>query len=553
MRGLLKNELIKIFKQTSYKVITIVAVALVLLGTLFNLSLTSLASFDVAPAEEAEFYRDQAEYFEDDDVQKGYYLDCVSTIEFFADENGNYDWKYDIYYLEYDELYLKARAYELIESGKYSEEDIEKSEYWYYISPEEDPALPELQKQLKELQTEIKDATFRSYIEREAKTVEMEMHEYELDIAQAKSDLAANPDNEKYAYNVELYGALLDSSKRVLSAYNYIIDKVDSPDDWRYKTVVALNNSTSDYYMSVIMPEKLYNNSMEAGYYMNYGEYVRNMELHQKESMSASEIFEYSLENSIPVSGIESNQKLMLRSNFTSVVGTLVILFVIVCGLTLSNEFSSGTIRLLVIRPKTRAKILTSKMLAALIYMLLLVAASLIIIFVFGILLGGVGDIFVSDLFYLGGNVVALPSFLMSLAIIFEGIITIMFFGAIALLLSVLTKKTALSIAIPIVLHSIGATAQSISLMIAGAFESALPVVSLLPTSYVDLSIFNMTSAEYYVSMYGDSLTDMLGASMYYSIASQMYPIYGVVCYLAFTAGAVALTYLAFKKTQIKN
>ncbi len=556
MRGLVKNELIKLTKQTAYRIVTVVLLVLIVLGTLLNCLLPSLFSVDfLDPESDLEFYLSQVEYYEVDSAERLYYLDLCEAVRFFADENGEFDWKYDFYYIQYEELYLKTRAYQYMASGVLTEKEILNSSYEYYLyDGDGGDTLDGLLLELQALQNQIKNISFNHYINNERNAV-IEKHDAaQAELAAAEALLKGDPDNNDHIYRVDSAKARVFAAERLIAAYDLIIDRVETPYDWRYKTVSMMKSTFDVYEGAVIMPEAVFDESYEKDFYSSYDDYVSEIELAQDRALSATEIFEYSIVNSIPVSGVDSNVKALFRSNYTSVMGTLLIVAVILCGLTLSSEFSSGTVRLLLIRPKTRSKILTSKLLAVLIYILAVSAAAAVIIFVIGLLFVGVGDLFMPDLIYFGGRVFALPSIVMSGVAIFEGIIKVLFFGAVALLISVLAKKAALAIALPIVLQSIGSTVQTVSLLIATVSRPVIPVISILPTTYFELSMFHMTSAEYYASTSGGSLIDILGAStMYYDATARMFPVLGIFYYILFTAGAIALSYLAFNKTQIKN
>lgn len=99
---------------------------------------------------------------------------------------------------------------------------------------------------------------------------------------------------------------------------------------------------------------------------------------------SLLKINEYRLAHNIPP---ESDKSLWGFTNGAKGVISIIALFVIILGSSsTANEFSSGTIKLLLIRPVKRWKILLSKYISTLMAALLM----LIILFVTSILLGGI-------------------------------------------------------------------------------------------------------------------------------------------------------------------
>ncbi len=556
MLGLVKNELIKIWKQTSYRIITIALCALIVIIPIGSFALSALMSVDRwEPADQIEEYREMAELEEMDRLYAVYYLDCVDAIEFFADENGDYDWKYDFYQYEYQELYIQKRALEIIESGIYSEKEIEDSPYVKYIYGTDISTLAEVTAALEALENEIKTFTFRDYMANELAGIETErdMLKTAYEMAEQASELA--PDNEELRYRAHCAREKLASAEELILAYELIIDKAQSPDDWRYITVGHMRNSLNSRAQYVVKPEDMFSDVYGYGFSpstYDYNSYKLSTESDYKIADEACRMFEYSLRHEIPISGTDSSAKSTLHSNFKGILSITLIVGVIMCGLTLSNEFSSGTVRLLLIRPKTRAKILTSKLIAIFMYLIAVMVFAIVTMFVLGFIFElGFGDMLVPDLYMLDDMVIALPSFVKTFAVIFEVLLTVCFYAALALLVSVFTKKAALSIAVPIVINSIASTVQLICYAIATMIPYGMQIFAFTPMAYIDLTVFNSNAAEYFVS---SNNFNIFNVNLFtYDITSQMFLPLGIFYYLAITVGCIALSYLTFKKTQIKS
>jgi ABC-2 type transport system permease protein len=122
---------------------------------------------------------------------------------------------------------------------------------------------------------------------------------------------------------------------------------------------------------------------------------------------------------------------------------------IIVAANIIANEYSSGTIKFLLIRPVSRSKILRSKLLTVLIFGLFL----LTLFWVYSTVIYGIATIF-KIIGYLPGKV-ALPqktawSASLSGVLLLYGLryIEVIVYGTIALTLSVLSKRNALSMGI---------------------------------------------------------------------------------------------------------
>ncbi len=557
MSGLLKNELIKLYKQNSYRILTAIIIALIILTPIAQATTNALFSLDLYSAEdEKSTYLEYAEEYDEGSINWQYYIDSAEAVDLFIDENGETDWRYEVFYFDFSYLFMQKKVLEYIDTGKYTQEEIENSYYYGVVTFEgefaDDPI--KILQDYDAMKKQIENDSFGDYLAAKKSVYQAQAAFLESSIASLEKKYADHEPDVESKYELDVMRVSLEATENITAAYDIISDKAESTDDWRYRTVELLVISETEKSAYMPMPIEVFEkSSKESNLWSSYDEYKATAEKEYAAAVEASELFLYSLENGIPIPTVQSTVKSDFRSGITGVAGLLVIVSVIVCGLIISNEFSSGTIRLLLIRPRTRSKILTSKILAVLIYISGLAVLALLILFIFGIVMGGgVGDIFVPDLYYIGGSVIAVPSVLVSALILLEGILPVLFFGALAMLLSVMTKKAALSIALPLVLNSIGATVQSVSLMIS-EIEGA-ELISLLPTTYVDLTIFNCTAADYYASIYGMNIMNILGGgAMYYSYASQMFPILGIIYYAAFIAGMLVLVYTLFKKKQIKD
>ncbi len=98
-------------------------------------------------------------------------------------------------------------------------------------------------------------------------------------------------------------------------------------------------------------------------------------------------ISEYRLANDVPS---QTEGSLASFMSFAGNMLTLVTLFtVIIAASIVSNEFSTGTIKMLLTRPMSRAKILTSKLLTTFIFGLFLVVVNVVVSALVGLILYG--------------------------------------------------------------------------------------------------------------------------------------------------------------------
>jgi len=121
-----------------------------------------------------------------------------------------------------------------------------------------------------------------------------------------------------------------------------------------------------------------------------------NKEMLKDDSVSAEDkkyfeeqiaISEYRLANNVPS---QENGSIESFMSFTGGMLTLVTLFTVITAASIvSSEFSTGTIKMLLTRPVSRAKILTSKLLTTFIFGLLLFVVNVVVSALVGLILFG--------------------------------------------------------------------------------------------------------------------------------------------------------------------
>lgn len=122
----------------------------------------------------------------------------------------------------------------------------------------------------------------------------------------------------------------------------------------------------------------------------NYKEMMKEDGLSAEDKKTFEEkiaISEYRLAEDVP-----SQEDLSVASfmSFTSGMLTLVTLFTVITAASIvSSEFSTGTIKMLLTRPVSRAKILTSKLLTTFIFGLLLIVVNVVVSALVGLILFG--------------------------------------------------------------------------------------------------------------------------------------------------------------------
>jgi ABC-2 type transport system permease protein len=133
-----------------------------------------------------------------------------------------------------------------------------------------------------------------------------------------------------------------------------------------------------------------------------------------------------------------------------SFIMMVTIFTIIVAGGSVAGEFSSGTIKLLLIRPVSRAKILLSKYIATLLYALLLIILLFITTFALGGIFFGFSGLENPILYYADGQVLERSAIEMTWINFGFGAVELIIWVTLAFMISSVFRNSALSIGLSI-------------------------------------------------------------------------------------------------------
>ncbi len=171
---------------------------------------------------------------------------------------------------------------------------------------------------------------------------------------------------------------------------------------------------------------------------------------------------------------------------------------VIAAGIV-ASEFSWGTVKLLLIRPLSRSKILLSKYITVVLFGLLLLSMIYILSTLVGLLLFGLPSSEVPHLAYVSGEVVERNIAFHLIGQYFLGSIDILMIGTMAFMISAVFRNSSLAIGISLFLMFMGGTA---TMLLASRFEW---------TKYILFANTNLT-------VYFDGVPPIEGMTLTFSI-----------------------------------
>lgn len=583
--NLVKNELIKTGKAVYFKVFVIlILVASIALPTGFfiNDKIDERRRNDTAYWEE-NYYYDDAET----PVQKIYSQSYSEAAKFFSDNSiTSDDWRYEEYYdvfatyycarekafdalvnggipyseIEayfYDALY-SAEPYEyhygnsnftdlsaITEKPDIPETDEEGNPFTYEgLSKEEYEKLRDQAKKNKEnVANYIKSASIVTKYENLVKVAQDEVKtaKQTLDDAQARYNKTKTVDDKKILADAN---AAYESKNVLLWGYQELLKGKYEVDDWHYTEVkntltVAANALSSN----VIYDEDIYKKDYAESYNKSYHHYVLTVEPAVKAANNAISAVKYSFEKNIPISGTESKSAGEYLSTHIKIVNIVICLFMIVmAGTTMSNEFMSGSIRLLLIRPRSRSKILLSKILSVFIYGAGLMLVSFVIMSALNMGLCETKNLFAKTVMvHFSGKAYAISAVVLALFKCIFSLFSVNVMISFSIFLSVLfTKGGVLAVALGNMVQIADVCANAIFNEINIALNGFLEYT---PVPYLDMSFYLGSPIDYNALYYGYTA----------SIQTVFNPIIGAVVVTICSALFYTLAFVIFKKKQIKN
>lgn len=437
-------------------------------------------------------------------------------------------------YSAYSESYIQYLDEELAELDPNKPSDINK-----YVETKSQKDLATLAKDYKETswQAEVIGTVISPIIE------EMNNYEYidknneALTCSKAKYDgmLTALKNNDwKYFATKEL-----DSLNTQIEELNTLIAQDSENDDLKtqlkslelQKEVVNLRldkniNYGSDNYKSIAVQN----------YRMYMGNYIqssqgKNLTDEEKSEINGylekANLYKYDLYNDTEYQNT-ATANYTFQNSIGTYIAIIVMVVVIVAGVSISEEFNKGTVKLLLVRPYSRTKILISKLIAVFITMLITTATILLLQFIIGGIVYGFGTYMMNVVqFDFTTNSIVTLNIFAYLGLIFICKLPIfILIGTLAFALSTLFLNSPLAVALPIL----------------GYMGS--DVINMIAISY------KWDWVKYFVTPNWDLSQYLFGGTPMFSGISIEFSI--TICAIYFVIMLVA-SIVSFKKRNIKN
>lgn len=415
MTNLIKNELYKVFKRKSIYILLVIMLCIITLNT-FLTKKYSIEDPVSTSAEEKyelqELKRTIDSYDKNSPGEKEEYYNTLSNIELYE--------LADKYKEPWKQILIRENLRDIIHSmnnAKYIEKDIE--------------AYNEYKKEYDKFLKELDSNDWKYFVNKEIKTTTDEIASLEKEREKAK--------------NKELYNSRIKEKKNKLEKLKLRLEK-DIPYDNNYlNTALEDYNPTPQTYKefkeSVIKNTSEFNIKEEYQIKRQYIEYMKN---------NASN--KYIIDNKVDINDAKTTRNLLINTlsdNFLFIM----IIIAAVAGSIVSTEFDKGTIKLLLVRPYSRNKILLSKYIVSLFMIIFAILSAFIMQLIVGGIFFGFSSLNIPVVIYnfVQNKVMHINLF----KYIFDNVLAVLpefiLLATLAFAISTITNVSTLGVALPIV------------------------------------------------------------------------------------------------------
>jgi ABC-2 type transport system permease protein len=555
---LVKNELIKIFAQTAYKVLLFVMMGLFLLIPLINLGLTELVESELFWTPEG--IDDQIEDYEymaknnDNIVDKQYYQTKAAILMFDKDNGMAVDsWQYNTTFASYDEYSLIESVYSLLANEEITIEEAKSSRFNSYLMDEvSDTSYTLIFEYAREERLELEQVILSSDISDFYQKTYDTYSEYKSSCVAQLGALKAEGLFDKTAkYEASILEAEIKATDNTLNILKHMIKIKAEYLGWEYYSLSAANTMISE--IDLIEPPVTENEFNSSSFYYDeydsYNSYIALWEEELQLKLDVAMVLEYSVLNDIPTQSVQlSSSKSVFTTTITSNLQYVMYFAIVLAAIIVAKEFSSGTARLLFIRPHSRSKILLSKYVTVMILVAVLNIINVILSFLFTIIFNGFGDIFASNLVVNNGVVEETSAILSVILAVFLANFRVVLFVSLAFMMSALCKKSALGIVVGLVSDLLFSTIYEVV-----ALMSGMSALKYTPIAYYQMEGFAGSEIESVISQ-SFTMNILSSTNSILQSATQDLNIWiGIGYFVLFMGVCIFATFYPFRKQEIKN
>lgn len=459
MFNLVKNELIKIFSKKAIYIILVIYVVLSIIGMTLTKALENLDIEVFFIDEQIKLEKDYlAQIDKSTEEGKQMYSMTQSEIQFLELQKkyGQNSWQSTI---------IEDKLYDTISDINYYKNNLNQ-----YVSSEK--SLQELEEDYNSVISKLDADDWKAFTEH--------------DLQVAKQKLEFNETTIKETTDINTQSALrqeIDLLKIQIQVLEWRLEKNICYGDEEFDTLLRQYENYSN--------NIIYNNYT---YYINENNYREienkdfdyNEKLQYENMLSERDIAKYKIENNISGNMTVSESLQSLFTGDGSGLLFVIIIAIMLTGTTISDEFNKGTIKLLLVRPYSRRKILASKLIACLITLIISILAITIIEIIFSGFTYGFDTINIPAIIYNydTNSIVTMNVFAYMLLNLLEICPLIIILALVAFAVATLSANTAVSIVISFLVYFVSNIVNQLIMLFKVKWIILIPTLNWDLTQY---------------------------------------------------------------------
>ena len=390
------------------------------------------------------------------------YLSMANEIKDYQDYRANVVWMrtgniVDIFIIQHIDVPAEDMQMILESANAYYRDPYSVKSQYYDISDEERQLkLENAQKDLALSDKIIKYGDHDAYFEYIMGQAQNEIESMKTEIERLEQSIIDDPSNESiFNEQIENIKQQIKNTEEIripIIEYRIANDIVPGADDWRD---TALNSKEGALYDIQYNGQLKTQEEFEKEEYLKwqYGTYEKYKKAVQKivdDATNRLQVAEKSMETGKPDMQFVEDGSRQKVSNFMWYSLLIAVFAAIFAGGLMAREFQSGTIRLLFIRPRSRAKIALSKFFALILICAGVYAASVILNLITNGIMFGFSD-FGYPNYTISSGLRGVGFFAYIMPKLLACFVVVIFGASTAYFLSIVTRSTALSVSIPLV------------------------------------------------------------------------------------------------------
>lgn len=464
--------------------------------------------------------------------------------KFLSDNKVSYsDWKKDITQ-KYETAMYDQLVLELVISGvnqKIIEKNVnsvDTSKLQSYEGMSKTQLKSELTKAKNETEkykTIIEKEDYLNYLSVKIAQENEYLKEQVLSVKELENQVEKNPSDKDLKLQLESMNDSIAMTKASIELDKFRFDnKIDFSDsNWKNRALLSLRKSYEKLNITMLDEKEFAQQAGTQSIVMTYEEYQKQFKENKITEKENIDKVWYSLKNNAPQFNDVMDARKSVDSLYEVYMMIAVLMVIIIGGGIVSTEFSTGSIRLLMIRPVSRWKVLLSKFLALLIIGFGILVGSTLIVTISSGFIYGFGTFGTPVLSVIGGKVIETAYFSYMIKNLLISSASLVFIASLVFMISTVIKNTAVAVAISLVLY-LGALPITM-----GLAQMKLNFVTQTILPYINQSMFNIAPffKEILMTRNGIGLNPMTGFTQLLIASALM----------------LAITFVVFIKRDIKN